>query len=62
MIQPTSLGAVMRFMGINLSEAPPGEYELVVSVRDEVAGKTIEDREPFVLVPPFSTSASADRR
>jgi VWFA-related protein len=61
-IQPTSLGAVMRFMGINLAEAPPGEYELVLSVRDEVAGKTIEDRQAFSLVAPAAGTAAADQR
>jgi hypothetical protein len=60
-IQPTSLGAFMRFMGINLSEAPPGEYELVLTVRDEVAGKTIESRQAFFLMAAPAT-ASADRR
>jgi hypothetical protein len=61
-IRPTSLGAVMRFMGVNLSEAPPGEYELVLTVRDEVAGKSIEDRQAFTIVPPLAATASADRR
>jgi VWFA-related protein len=60
-IQPTSLGAVMRFMGIGLAGAPPGEYELVLTVRDEVAGTTIEDRRAFSLVAAAAT-ASADRR
>jgi hypothetical protein len=61
-IQPTSLGAVMRFMGINLAETPPGEYELVLTVRDEVAGLSVAERQPFTIVPPFAATASADRR
>jgi hypothetical protein len=48
-ITPTSLGAVMRFMGLNLAQAPPGSYELVLTIRDEVAGTTVEERQPFVL-------------
>jgi VWFA-related protein len=58
-VQPTSLGAVMRFMGINLGEAAPGEYELVLTVRDEVAGKSIEDRQPFTVVEAPAGTASA---
>jgi len=62
-IQPTSLAAVMRFMGMNLAEAPPGEYELVLTVRDEVASKTIENRQSFSLVAAAApATASADRR
>jgi hypothetical protein len=48
-ITPTSLGAVMRFMGLNLTTAPPGSYELVLKVRDEVAGRTVEEIQPFSL-------------
>jgi VWFA-related protein len=48
-ITPTSIGAVMRFLGLNLAQAPPGSYELVLTVKDEVAGTTVEERQPFVL-------------
>jgi VWFA-related protein len=58
-IQPTSLGAIMRFMGINLSGAPPGEYELVLTVRDEVAGKAIENRQPFLLAAVAAPAATS---
>ena len=27
----------MRFLGLNLAQAPPGPYELVLTVKDEVA-------------------------
>ncbi len=33
-INPTSLGSLLRLNGINLSGAGPGEYELVLRVRD----------------------------
>jgi VWFA-related protein len=46
-IQPTSLGRVMRLVGTRLEDTPPGDYEMVFSFKDEVAGKTLEVREPF---------------
>ena len=49
----------MRFMGINLSGAPPGEYELVLTVRDEVAGKAIENRQPFLLAAVAAPAATS---
>jgi hypothetical protein len=58
-IQPTSLGAVMRFMGINLSAAPAGEYELVLTVRDEIAGKVVESRQPFSLAAVATPAATS---
>lgn len=45
-ISPTSLGAVARLMAIPLN-VEPGEYELVLSVRDTVADRTLEAVEPF---------------
>jgi len=46
-ILPTSLGAVARLMQIPLN-VDPGDYELDLTVRDEVSGKTVEVKEPFV--------------
>jgi VWFA-related protein len=46
-IQPTSIGALLRLKGINLSGIEPGEYELVLKIRDEIAEKDLEMREPF---------------
>jgi len=34
-------------MGLPLEGYPPGEYELILSVRDEVSGREGEQREPF---------------
>jgi hypothetical protein len=34
-------------MGLPLEGYPPGEYELVLRVRDEVSGREREQREPF---------------
>ena len=46
-IQPTSLGRVLRMVGTKLDDSPPGDYEIVLSLKDEVAGKTLEIKEPF---------------
>jgi hypothetical protein len=48
-VTPTSIGAVSRLIQIPLSVAPPGEYELVITVRDEISGRSVEKVEPFVV-------------
>jgi hypothetical protein len=40
-------GTPTRLVSIPLSDAPEGESELVLTVRDEVSGRTLEAREPF---------------
>lgn len=50
-IQPTSLGKLSRLTGSPLEAAPPGDYEYVVHLKDNITGKTIEIREPFRIVP-----------
>jgi VWFA-related protein len=49
-IRPTSLGRLSRIVGSPLSQ-PPGDYEFVLNVKDEVSGKTLEVKEPFTVVP-----------
>ena len=49
LINPTSVGALLRLNGISLKGAAPGEYELVLTVQDELAGKSVEIREPFAI-------------
>lgn len=49
LILPTSLGAVSRLMQVPLN-LDPGDYELVLRVRDEIAGTAQELIEPFVVV------------
>ena len=51
LIRPTSLGQLSRMFGVILDEAAPGEYEMVLTFRDEISGKTLELREPFRVVP-----------
>jgi hypothetical protein len=55
-ILPTSLGAVSRMIGIPLDGVTPGDYDLVLTVRDEIAAKSLELVEPFRV-----TSSSAPR-
>jgi hypothetical protein len=49
-INPTSVGALLRLNGIALRGAQPGEYDLVLSVKDELSGKAVEVREPITIV------------
>ncbi|HEX6737934.1 MAG TPA: VWA domain-containing protein [Vicinamibacteria bacterium] len=49
-ITPTSIGKLSRMVGTGVQGAAPGEYELVLSVKDELSGKSVEVREPFTLV------------
>jgi VWFA-related protein len=58
MIQPTSLGLLTRLFGFRL-ESEPGEYEMRMSVRDELNGRALELREPFTIVPAAALPAPA---
>lgn len=49
-IKPTSLGRLSRLTGTPLGGAAPGDYELVLTLKDELSGQTIERREPFTVV------------
>jgi VWFA-related protein len=46
-ITPTPLGALSRVIGFSLDAATPGDYELLMRVKDELSGKTLELHEPF---------------
>jgi len=46
-INPTSIGSLLRRKGISLAGIEPGEYELVLKVHDEIAGRDLEVKEPF---------------
>jgi hypothetical protein len=48
-VTPTSIGAVIRLIQIPLAVASPGDYELVLSVTDEISGQHVERVEPFVV-------------
>ena len=57
-INPTSLGKLSRLVGTGLQGAGPGEYELVLSLTDEVSGKSLELKEPFVIGATPATAAA----
>jgi VWFA-related protein len=48
-INPTSLGKLSRIVGARLPEDATGELEFVLSVKDEISGKTLEVKEPFTV-------------
>jgi VWFA-related protein len=48
-VSPTSLGGLSRMMQIPLEGFAPGDYELVLTARDELAGTVTESIEPFEL-------------
>lgn len=55
-LEPTPLApgaaGLSRFAGLSLAGAPAGEYELVISVADEVRGQAVTVREPFAIAEP----------
>jgi VWFA-related protein len=61
-INSTSLGSLLRLSGINLAGATPGEYNLVLRVRDEIAGRDLELREPFTVAAPAALATSSSAR
>ncbi len=48
-VTPTSIGAVTRLIQLPLSITTPGEYELVLTVTDEISGQHVERVEPFAV-------------
>jgi hypothetical protein len=50
-IAPDPQGGLVRLYGIALAGLAPGEYALSLEVRDELAIKLVERREPFSVVP-----------
>ena len=52
LIIPTTGGALSRMVGFSLANVPPGDYELVIRVRDELSGDRLEQREPFRVAEP----------
>jgi hypothetical protein len=49
-INPTPQGGLSRLMGFRTEGWAPGDYELTLTVRDEVALKSTELHEPFTMV------------
>jgi hypothetical protein len=48
-IQPTSLGKLSRMVGMRLEGITPGDYELILNLRDELNGKVLQVREPLKI-------------
>jgi hypothetical protein len=59
-INPTADGRVVRLFVLSLEYATPGDYRMVMTFRDELAGKVLELDEPFTVLPPRSPSARAE--
>jgi len=59
LISPTSLGDLSRVSGFSLAGASPGDYEILMNVWDQLAGKTLELREPFKVVPAATETQQA---
>jgi VWFA-related protein len=58
-INPTPAGSLSRMIGFSLEDAIPGDYEIVIRVKDELSGKSLELHEPFsVTAPPTSVPAA----
>jgi hypothetical protein len=48
-LNPSADGRLLRLYGIALAGLSPGDYELTLAVRDELAVKAVELREPFTV-------------
>jgi hypothetical protein len=62
LVLPTEDGTVSRIIGFPLEVAPPGDYVLRMTVKDQLSGRTVELREPFTVspqaaAPPTATAA-----
>jgi VWFA-related protein len=51
LIQPGGDGRLTRTLGISLQGAPPGEYSITLTVKDEKTGETLTRTEPFTVAP-----------
>jgi hypothetical protein len=47
----------MRTFGFKLADVPPGDYEIVMAVRDDLAGRSFEISERFKVTEPLPASA-----
>ena len=46
-------------LGFSLEDAAPGDYEMVMYFKDELAGKTLELKEPFTVTDRLAQAAPA---
>jgi VWFA-related protein len=59
LVNPTADGRVSRMIGFSLAGAEPGEYVLVLKVKDELTGRVLEKREGFRVTARAATPAAA---
>ncbi len=59
LINPTPAGSVSRMIGFSLEDATPGDYEIVMRVKDELSGKSLELHEPFSVTAPLTPVPAA---
>jgi VWFA-related protein len=62
LLSPTSLGRISQLLWVPLDGARPGDYELVLTIRDELAGLEREIREPFSVAPAARATALSPAR
>ena len=58
---PTSLGRISQLLWLPLAGLEPGDYELALTIRDEIAGQQREVHEPFQVGPPARAAATTGR-
>jgi VWFA-related protein len=56
LINPTPAGAVSRMIGFSLGDATAGDYEIVMRIKDELSGKSLELHEPFRVAEPAAAA------
>lgn len=60
-IEPGPQGQLSRQIPISLQGAPGGDYEIVLRVEDQVAGRAVEVRDPFTVAGPPAPSPASGR-
>lgn len=60
-LTPSPQGQISRQVPISLEGAAPGDYEIVLAVKDLVSGQAVEITDPFTVSPPSPSSPSARR-
>jgi VWFA-related protein len=58
-INPSPAGSLSRMIGFSLENAAPGDYEIVMRVKDELSGRSLELHEPFSVTAPLSPVPAA---
>jgi len=48
-LPPGPNGELQQMYALNLAGVPPGDYLIVLQVRDEAAGQTLEVYDPFQI-------------